>query len=114
MHELPLTTNLIQMVVTECRKRNIARPKKIVVDLGMFTSYSKDSLVFYFDLLKQQELILKESTLYIHEVPGKIVCKQCRKKSIIHDVCMLVCPKCYSTDVTIEQGKEVILREIES
>ncbi len=114
MHELAVTTSLIQMVVAECQKRKILHPKKIVVDLGKFTPYSKDSLQFYFDILKQDEPTLKDSKLYVHEIPGKIVCMRCKKKSIIQDACMMVCPKCHSSEVNIEKGTEFILRKIET
>jgi hydrogenase nickel insertion protein HypA len=114
MHELSATSNLIQMVVAECAKRKIVHPKKIVVDLGSFTSYSMDSLLFYFDILKRDEPLIQKTRLSIHKIPGKILCNSCKKKSTIQDACMIFCPKCHSTDISIQQGKEFILKKIET
>ena len=114
MHELAVTTTLVQMIVSECTSKKIANPKKIFVDLGFFTSYSKDSILFYYDLLKREEPFLRKTKLIINEIPGKISCKQCNKESVLKDAFMMCCPYCYSMDVEIRAGREFILKEIET
>ena len=42
MHELAITKQLIESVVSECKLKRIRFPKKIVTELGTFTSYEKD------------------------------------------------------------------------
>ena len=114
MHELSATNNLIQMVLTECAKRKITHPQKIVIDLGSFSSYSKDSLLFYFDILKHDEPLIRKTKLIINEVPGKITCKKCKKQHTVEDACMMFCPECHSGDIMVLSGKEFMLKEIET
>ena len=114
MHELSVTSNLIQMVLAECKKRRITQPKKIFVDLGAFTSYSKDSVLFYYDILKQEQPLIRITTLVVNELPGRIRCNTCKKESTIMDASMMCCPHCSGIDIAIEGGKEFILKEIEA
>lgn len=114
MHELAVTNNLIQLVLTECQTRKITQPKKIIVDLGGFSSYSKDSVLFYYDILKKEHPLIKTTKLIVNELPGKIRCNTCKKDSTITDASMMCCPHCHGIDITIEGGKEFILKEIEA
>jgi hydrogenase nickel incorporation protein HypA/HybF len=114
MHELSVTNNLIQLVLTECKKRSITQPKKIIVDLGGFTSYSKDSVLFYYDILKKEHPLIRTTTLVVNELPGRITCNTCKKDITITDASFMCCPYCHGMDITIEGGKEFILKEIEA
>jgi hydrogenase nickel insertion protein HypA len=114
MHELSATQNMIQMVRTECTKRKITNPNKIIIDLGGFSSYSKESLLFYFDILKRDEPSLRKTKLIINEIPGRIICTKCKKEQTIEDACMMLCPECHSTDIQVIRGKEFILKEIQT
>jgi len=114
MHELTVTNTLVQMVLSECQQKKISHPQNIIVDLGLFTSYSKDSLLFYYDILKQEIPLLKDTALLIHEIPGKIQCNTCKHRSALKDPYMVLCPLCHSSDVAIVSGREFMLREIET
>jgi hydrogenase nickel incorporation protein HypA/HybF len=114
MHELAVTNTLIQLILRECTDRKITSPKKIYVDLGNFTSYSKESILFYYDMVRRDFPLLSKSELLINEVPSKIRCKDCKKISTLEDMCMICCPVCQSTNLHIVSGKEFILRKIEA
>ena len=112
MHELAVTQSLINSVIEECKKNDIKNLKKIVVDLGFFTSYVKDSVLFYFDLLKVNFEILTNVELDINEIKGKIKCKKCGKESIIDDPYFVFCKTCNSPEVEIIQGREFIIKDL--
>lgn len=112
MHELAVTQSLINSVLEECKKNNITHVKKIVVDLGNFTSYVKDLVLFYFDLLKKDFDVLSKTELDINEIKGKIRCKECNKETMIEDPYLIFCKHCSSGDVEIITGKEFIIKEL--
>jgi hydrogenase nickel incorporation protein HypA/HybF len=112
MHELAITQNLIALVESECRKQHIFHPTKIIADLGFFTTYSKDSILFYYNILKKEIPLLSKTRLKINTIEGKILCHECKKVSTIHDPHMIFCGQCHSFDVEILKGKEFILKEI--
>ena len=113
MHELAVTQSLIQSVLTECKKNNIKDIKKIIVELGSLTSYVDESIQFYFNLLKKDIQIIKNSSLEIHVEQGKIKCKDCKKTSTVQDPYLILCQHCQSTNIEIISGKEFIIKEIE-
>jgi len=112
MHELAITQNLIAMIDTECKKHHILNPTKIIVDLGFFTTYSKDSILFYYNILRKELPFLRKAKLQINTVEGKIFCEDCHRKSIVKDPHMILCQKCHSFNVQILQGREFLLKEI--
>jgi hydrogenase nickel incorporation protein HypA/HybF len=112
MHELAITQNLIALVEDECNKQHILNPTKIMVDLGFFTTYSKECILFYYSLLRKDIPLLKKTKLKINTIEGKIQCDECKKISTVNDPRMILCQHCHSLNVQIIQGKEFILREI--
>ena len=112
MHELAVTQSLIEAIISECEKNKIKQPTKIIVDLGYFTSYAKESILMYYEIISKEFSKLNNTTLEINEIPGKIKCNQCKKNSIIKDAYMMFCTHCHSSDIKIIQGKEFIIKKI--
>ncbi|MFH1448022.1 MAG: hydrogenase maturation nickel metallochaperone HypA [Candidatus Micrarchaeota archaeon] len=114
MHELAVTKSIIRVVVSECRRRNVKTPKKVIIELGNLTAYKKEPVLFYFDMLKTEERMLSETVLEVNEMPGKIRCNKCKKESGVNEAYLMMCPECESTDVEIIQGKDFIIASIET
>jgi len=112
MHELAVTKQLIDLVIKECRKNNLEKPKQIITELGELTTYKKDPIIFYYSILKKEMPILSSAELVVHEVKGIIKCKKCSKESSIDSLYMILCPSCDSNDVEIMQGKDFKLIQI--
>ena len=112
MHELAVTQSLIKSVLIELEKNAIKNPKSVVVELGLLTSYAKDSILFYYELIVKDIPQLSHVDLIIHEVPGKIVCRECNKEQLIEDPYLIFCKQCHSTNVEIMQGKEFMIKKI--
>ena len=113
MHELGVTQSLIDVVKYECEKNNIVNPKRVVVELGSLTSFKKDPILFYFDILKEENPLICDTELVINEIEGVVKCFDCEKESVIEDPCLIFCMNCDSTNVEVVKGKEFIIKEIE-
>jgi hydrogenase nickel incorporation protein HypA/HybF len=107
MHELAITKTLIDMILRESK-----RPKKVIVELGMLTSYKKEPIEFYFDILKKEYPALKSTELIIVPVPGRLKCNDCKKTSEITEPYLIFCDKCSSGNIELVNGKDLILKEI--
>lgn len=114
MHELTITKNLIDIATSECKKEDISSPKKIVAELGSLTGYSKDSILFYYDLLKKDSNLLFSTELEIKEIDARILCRHCMKESGIKEPYMIFCQVCGSRDVEIISGKDLRIKEIKA
>jgi hydrogenase nickel incorporation protein HypA/HybF len=111
MHELSITKQMIELITQECIERKI-KPSKIITELGSLCTFKKESVLFYFDVLKKEYPIIENSELAVNEIKGKVKCNKCLKESDIDDEIMLLCPLCDSCDVEIIDGKEFIIKEI--
>jgi hydrogenase nickel incorporation protein HypA/HybF len=112
MHEHNITNAVVHTIIHECEDHNLKNPKKITVELGLLTSYKKDSLLFYFEGIKKDIATLKDAELNIIEIPGKIKCKKCKKESIVEPSPLILCPLCQSANVKVLQGKDVVIKDI--
>ena len=113
MHELGVTRKLIELIVRECKKTEIKSPKQVVLELGVLTTYTEESLRFYFDLMKKEESILRVTKLVVHKVPIHYSCKKCGKESIVRKICHFSCSGCGSNEINIIAGRELLLKSIE-
>jgi hydrogenase nickel incorporation protein HypA/HybF len=102
MHELAITKAIIEAIKAK------DSPRHAIVDLGTLTTYKKDPIMYYFDMLKE-ESGLKDTELKINVIPGKVICNECKEESIVKPY-MIICKHCNSLDVEIIQGKEIDLR----
>ncbi len=112
MHELGVTNTLIKQVLDELKERDIRKISEVVIEVGRLTSYSGESLVFYYDLLKAENERLKESSLIVEDIEPRIICKKCNKESVLTDRYMVFCPLCSSNQIKILSGHEFILKNI--
>jgi hydrogenase nickel incorporation protein HypA/HybF len=113
MHELAITHSLINLVLEECRDKKIMKPRKIITELGELSPYSKECVLFYYDLLKKEQPLIRETTLEIEAVAGRIHCNNCGNQSMIDNRYLIFCPACDSFDVKLIQGKEFTLKTID-
>jgi Zn finger protein HypA/HybF involved in hydrogenase expression len=85
MHELAITQTLCQQI-QEAAQQNGITPTKATIHVGEITTYKKEPLLYYFDILKSDYPLLKELTLNIIEVPAdQEGADQCIIKSIEGD-----------------------------
>jgi hydrogenase nickel incorporation protein HypA/HybF len=114
MHELNVTKKTMDLIKSECKENNIKNPKKIFLELGELTTYKKEPLVYYYNILKKESDLLKNTDLIIKEIPGKIKCKDCKKESLIKELYIIICPNCRSGNVNIIQGQNIKINKIQT
>lgn len=113
MHEHAITNAVVHQIIHACEDSKMSNPKRIVVELGELTTYKKESVLFYFESIKQKIPLLNDADLVILEISGKIFCSSCGKGSDVRVASpLMLCPKCGSADVQIIAGKDVVVKEI--
>ena len=113
MHEFGIAQSLLEIVEQEALPYKGARVTRIKLLIGKLSGVMPDALRFAFEALRIGG-ITEEAFLEIEEMPLRIKCSQCGKKSILNDP-FLICPQCESKDVEIIAGRElqIINMEIE-
>ncbi|KIX14588.1 hydrogenase maturation nickel metallochaperone HypA [Dethiosulfatarculus sandiegensis] len=111
MHELSLAQSLLDMVVQVARSNQAARIAKIGISMGAFTHVAPDSLIFCFDLVKE-DTEAAQAVLEIKKVPVSGRCLDC-KKEISFSEPVFTCPYCSSDRVEVDKGQELMVDYIE-
>lgn len=70
MHELAVTEEIVMTIEKECKERKVT-PKKVVLELGDFTTYKKEPLKYYYDILKKDSKIIRNTELVVNETAGQ-------------------------------------------
>lgn len=111
MHEFGVTKALVDLCNQEAAKNDIKKVQKIHLKIGRFTGFSPDSIVFYFEHLKNKTRCSNASIVF-EEIPIEIECASCRKRNTLEDP-VLLCPNCGSDRIHLISGREFFVSSIE-
>lgn len=112
VHELSIVEALIEQVERELeRSGRGARVVRLNLEIGRLSGVCPDSLRFAWELVSP-ETPLAGAELCIAEPPAVCACGQCGARTELDDLAF-TCPKCGSTEVTIEGGQQMLLQTIE-
>lgn len=119
MHELSITTQIVENILIEAKKQNAIKVLEVHLDIGKLTFLGISQVRFSFKILAENTL-LKNAKLIIEEKDGIIECPNCRYKGEIQieddpgyhiPIPILQCPKCSKIAKVIE-GKECTIKSI--
>jgi hydrogenase nickel incorporation protein HypA/HybF len=112
MHELSIAQALIDQVEREVRRAGQSgRVLRLELAVGRLSGVHCESLRFGFDLISRGT-IAEGAELNIHEPRAVCVCRACGGREEIDDL-VCECPKCRSAEISIEEGRELLLQSIE-
>ena len=69
MHELGITGEIVRIAEEACRKNQVT-PVRVFVDIGDMTTYKEEQVIYYYEMLKKNSKILKNSAIEVSVVPG--------------------------------------------
>jgi hydrogenase nickel incorporation protein HypA/HybF len=111
MHELSLAQDLVGQIILSAQQENAIRVSRVVVVIGALSGVERDAFEFVFPFAAEDS-VAAGAELIIEEVPTKAVCGKCRAE-FIPDLSCLVCVKCGSDEITVEGGREFLIRSID-
>jgi len=112
MHELSIAEAIlgnVNQVVDQHKK--VKKITRINIELGDFSGINAESLKFCFPLAAENSLAA-EAQLNIKNIPLGLKCDKCSVQSFPKDF-IIICPKCFSTEVSIISGQEFIIKSID-
>lgn len=112
MHELGVTRTIVAELAAAAQEEGFTRITAATIQLGTLTTFKKEPILHYFEILKEESALLRDARLAVEEIAGGIRCNGCGKASVVDDGPMLFCPACESADVEIVSGKELIIKDV--
>jgi hydrogenase nickel incorporation protein HypA/HybF len=119
VHELTITTQIVENVLFEAKKQNATQITEVHLIIGKLAFLGIEQIRFSYNILIENT-IMKNSKLIIEEKDGFIKCSSCGYKgeiSIEDDpiyhvpIPILCCPKCENVAKIVE-GKECTIKRI--
>ncbi len=111
MHEVGITTNLIEIAETHAREAGFTRILSINVDIGDMSGVIPEAVEFCFEAVSN-ETMAKGATLVINRIAGRMKCEECQH-AFPADNLTFECPECGSFILTTLQGNELRITEME-
>jgi hydrogenase nickel incorporation protein HypA/HybF len=111
MHELPVTEQIVGIVLDHARKAKAGRVLKINLVIGELSGFAGESIQFYFDLFSKGTEA-EEASLSISRVPARARCQAC-KQEFNPEGMNWFCPICGGAIEEILGGREFYIESIE-
>ena len=111
MHELAITENILEIVLSEAKSAQANKITKINLVIGELSGTVSDCVQFYFDFLKKGNAA-EDATLDFKLVPAELRCRDCLTAFNLKDPAW-VCPNCRGTNLDVVSGRECYVESIE-
>jgi hydrogenase nickel incorporation protein HypA/HybF len=112
VHEVSIVQALIEHVEQEVRQAgHTGRVLRLDLVVGRLSGASADSIRFAYQLLAP-DTVVAAAELHIEEPPAVACCRGCGARTPIPEL-VDRCPACGSPEITIEEGRDLLLRSIE-
>lgn len=111
MHEMALAEGMLEIVEQTARNNGASRVASVALELGALSQVERDALRFCFDAVTRGG-VAAGARLDIVTTPGKAWCMPCSERvplARLGDAC----PRCGGYQLTVVQGEEMRVKEIE-
>ena len=111
MHELSIVANLFEILEEKAREKKAKKITLVKLRVGTLSGVVPEFLETAFDIYKK-DTIAAEAILKIVDIPLKIECQKCRKRTVKKDF-VFICEHCGSRELKTLQGTELLLEKME-
>ncbi len=111
MHEYGITESLLRIVEDRAREAGVTRVLTIRIVVGALTGFAPDCIEFYYEAMSKNS-IAEGAALEFEERPVMLRCRACADVFEPGDR-VWACPSCGSSEVNIEGGRELYIKEME-
>jgi len=111
MHELGITTQILETALKAAEERGAARVKAIRLKIGEWTTIEPDCLEFYFEAISKGTLA-EGASILVERVPLQAKCMACGSPFAPEEM-VFKCPVCGSSEVEIASGREMLVDSVE-
>lgn len=111
MHELAITQNILDIVLSEAKAAQADKITKINLVIGELSGVVAECVQFYFDFLKKGDLA-EEAIIDVRLVPAELRCRDCKTSFNLQNS-IWVCPECQSNSLEVLGGTGCYVESIE-
>jgi hydrogenase nickel incorporation protein HypA/HybF len=121
MHEFSMAKELVNNLLAEAERNRVIKIVEVNLEIGEVSFLQEDQLKYSFDIIKKEHPVMREAELTITKKALVVKCPSCDYQGPVdyqddryHFMIPLFrCPECDS-GVTVLEGKDIIIRNIEA
>jgi hydrogenase nickel incorporation protein HypA/HybF len=111
MHELSITQTLLEQALFQAERAGAGEIVGIHLTIGDFSSFSPDSIRFYWEQISKGTLA-EGANLTFQNEKGVLHCPEC-DLTIPSKVLRAFCPRCGGSSLEVMSGQDAFLTEID-
>jgi hydrogenase nickel incorporation protein HypA/HybF len=114
MHELPITEEILNIVLKHAQKNKVQKVMTIRLQIGKLSDLEDEWIQRYFDYLSK-DTVAEGAQLEIERMPVRMQCNACFQA---YEVAAIgednfVCPHCGEKDGSLISGREYYVKDME-
>jgi hydrogenase nickel incorporation protein HypA/HybF len=113
MHEMGVLFTMAEQVHKIAQDNHVSNVSAVTVEVGQISGILPFFLKKYYLIVTEDDPLLRNSRLIIHETPAQGICQNCQTLYHIKK-CKGLCPACQSRRRTVISGRDFILKSIET
>jgi hydrogenase nickel incorporation protein HypA/HybF len=111
VHELPVSEQILKVVLEHARAAGARRVARVNLAIGDLTTFVDESIQFYFDFLSR-DTEAEGAQLQIRRIAALVRCHECATE-FAPDGTDWDCPRCGSLGGEVLSGRESLIESIE-
>lgn len=112
MHEMAIAHSILTEVEQLIEKHNARGALWVKIKIGILSGVVEEQLKFAFDIYKKQFEVCEKLELKMRSQPLILKCRKCEKITERSEY-LMQCNHCHGSAVTIIDGEEMILEQVE-
>jgi hydrogenase nickel incorporation protein HypA/HybF len=114
MHELPITEEILKIVLKHAQINNVRQVMAIHLQIGKLSDLEDEWIQRYFDYLSKGTLA-EGAKLKIERMPIMVQCRACSTayEAEAPKIGDLACPQCGQKDCSLLSGREYYIKDME-
>ncbi len=112
MHEYSIVQALIEQCENQAQQHNATEISKVVIKIGILSGVEPYLLEVAFATFKESSSVCQAAELEMNIQAVEVLCQSCGQASTLieHNY---ICPKCQSVAISITDGEEMFLMQLE-
>jgi hydrogenase nickel incorporation protein HypA/HybF len=121
MHEFAAATSIVETVLRSSEEQGATRVLEVELEIGQLTFLNPEQLSFW---MKEgfKKTLADNAKLHFKSIRPLVHCKNCGHRGTLpvqedpvfhYSLPVFICPSCSSTHITIEKGRECLIRKIQ-
>ena len=115
MHELPVTHDILEIVLKHAHRSHVTKVYKVYLEIGAMSDLEQEWIQRYFDTISRGS-VAEGAQIEVQKIPCRFLCNQCGEMFVtdMYSDEDISCPSCGAADAEMISGAEYTVKSMEA